>query len=197
MKQPKRNPEAPANRKRPTPSKKRRHPAACVEGPSPFELAQTAIALCQLHGKDPQSQPPSHYFDEATGLWTKAQDYLAPANQERLHLERANFLAEFLQTPEAYRNANKPIPFGWLLRPAEQPADNQEAPRRYAPKKARTLVGAITTRHGLESAVRRYFPKADAARIIQAQAMMYPEFQRLLGAQQEAIALRAARRVKG
>ena len=197
MKQPKRNPETPAIKTKPKPSKKRRRPIVNGERPSPFELAQTAIALCQLHGKDLQLLPPSHYFDEATDLWTKAQNYLAPAYQERLRLTGVEFMANFLQTPEANRAAGRPIPFEWLLGPVDQPSSSEKVPKRLCRKKPRTLVGTITTKGGLEKAVRRWFPKGDAARIIQAQAMMYPEYQRLLSSQREVIAKRAARRVKG
>lgn len=195
MKQTQRSPETPANRTKPKPSKRQRRPSVGGESPSPFELAQTAIALCQLHGKDPQFLPPSDYFDEATALWTNAQNYLSPASQERRRLAGAGFLAEFLQTPEAYRNADKPIPFEWFLRPASHSSSSEKVPKRLARKKARTLVGAITTRLGLEKAIRRYLG-ADAARIIQAQVMMYPEYQRLVRAQQRAIDHRAAKRVK-
>jgi hypothetical protein len=35
-----------------------------ADAPSPFELLQVAIVLCQLHNEDPKSSPPRKYFED-------------------------------------------------------------------------------------------------------------------------------------
>jgi hypothetical protein len=81
--------------------------------PAAFELAQTAVALSQLHGKDVKLYPPEHYFDEADSLLAKAQTYVeeGPARQKALN----SLGSDLLQTADGYRRADRPIPFECLL----------------------------------------------------------------------------------
>ena len=188
MKQPQRSPAIPATTTSPKPSGKRQRPNAAGEGPSPFELALTAIVLCKLDNKDPQTYPPSRYFDRAESLLAEARRYLSPECQQQRREAVAKLLSGFLDSPEALRDANLAIPFDRLLWTVDG---------RSPGKKQRTYLGAITTPTGLEKALRRYFPKRDATRIIKAQAMTDDEVQRLLRAKREAVARRAAKRVKG
>lgn len=154
--------------------------------PAAFELAQTAVALSQLHGKDVKLYPPEHYFDEADSLLAKAQTYVeeGPARQKALN----SLGSDLLQTADGYRRADRPIPFECLLRP------RYSLPKG---KKVRTQVGAITTVGGLKKAIRRYFFPGDASRIIKAESMTGKEWDHLIAAQNEAIKKRAAKRVKG
>jgi hypothetical protein len=160
--------------------------ASASDAPSPFELAQTAIALCQLGKKDPESFPPSKYFRRATELLAEAKNHLAedwPANialfKIRMEIPGENF--------GNYRLAGIPIPFSKLLIELDEP---------HAGKKPRTSVGTINTQNGLATAIRRYFSKVEAARIIQAKAMTCDEWQKLRTAQRESVKLRAEKRVK-
>jgi len=159
----------------------------------PFELALTAIALFQLR----QSRPgipvlnePADYFNQAKALLDGAANFLEKPQENA----QANIL-ERLGNANAklYFRAGKPAPFDMLL----QPIRSEKRGTGKHSKKVRTLVGAITTLDGLEKAIRRYLPKADAARIIRAKAMKENEWKSLVQAQKTAIQARAEKRVKG
>jgi hypothetical protein len=157
-----------------------------VSKPTAFELAQTAITLCQLHGKDLEQFPPERYFDKADSLLAKARTYI---NEEQVRREALNHLgSDLLDTAEGYRIANRPIPFECLLRPIDRPSKG---------KKLRTQVGTVTTEGGLEKAIRRYFSPSDASRIIKARSLTGNEWDQLINAQKNAVRNRAAKRVKG
>jgi hypothetical protein len=152
--------------------------------PTPFELVQTAIALCGLSKKDPQFFSPKDFFAEAHVLLAKAKDYL----REDWKANLGQFWSSYLDTVESFRDANLPIPFHCLLR---------EVRITSAGKKSRTYVGTINTQNGLEKAIRRYFPREIAARLIRAQAMTSTEHQQLLRSQKMAVQKRSSKRVKG
>jgi hypothetical protein len=158
--------------------------------PTPFELVQTAIALCRLR-KDSASgdcSDPANLLPAAGRLLDEARAYLDAVKKDPKKRESERKVAMEFGVPEDYHNLNRPIPFDVLL------LSSGEISRG---KKLRTNVGVVTTRNGLEKAIRRYFPESESTRIISREAMTWDEYERLLASQSQAIAHRAAKRVKG
>lgn len=158
---------------------------------SAFEVTQIAIALCQLHKKYPESLPPRAYFRDAVSLLLEAQTFLdgIPVGFER-------FKSHFIFGPQSfenYRDSGGLIPFSQLLKRCLP----SQMPMPLGRKKARTFVGPITTTTGLEKAIRRYFERSEAAKMIRANGLTYKQFQQLLHFQKTAISERASKRVKG
>ena len=152
---------------------------------TPFELSHTAIALCKLAKLDGKNLPPEHYFDAADLLLNTARCYLESETDRHAAMNR--FAASFHDDVDSYRLAKMPIPFDMLLRTSNKPSSG---------KKPRTTVGSTTTRNGLEKAIRRYFSRNDASRIIKAAAMTGDELDKLNEAKANAIGGRAKKRVK-
>lgn len=147
--------------------------------PSPYELAQTAIALCQLHSNGVPE--PTKYFSNAKQPLTQAQEHLEIVPEQLAN----DIVASLFPDAKSLARVGQPIPFEELLKPLEI---------EHRAKKPRTYVGAITTKYGLKEAIRRYFPKQDASRIIQAQSMTENEWKQLLEAKSNAIQEQASKR---
>jgi hypothetical protein len=155
--------------------------ASAADNPSPFELAQIAIALFQLHKKERHGYylQCAHYFSAAKKLLDDARDYLEIDWKE--HADNVTD-ALFSRFPK-----NQTFSFDELLQPSGEESKG---------KKSRTWIGTITTQNGLEKAIRRYFSRLEAARIIQSGRMTGNERNVLLEAQKRAVQQRAAKRVK-
>ena len=169
--------------------------------PTPFELTQIAVALCQMRkGERPGIYPqPGQHFEEAKALLEEAQVDLE-TNGKKFAAQATFTLFGKAGSPEAYCALRKPIPFKILLQKCD-PAklatgEPGQSSARVQAKKKRTWVGSITTEHGLEVAVRRWFPPVIAGRIIRNKTMRPGEWKKLCRAQQNAIARRARARVK-
>jgi hypothetical protein len=160
--------------------------------PTPFELAQTAIALYQLRLARPGIpilNQPADYFRQAKTLLAEAQRFLKEPQSDAT----ANLLVRSGNANiEHYFRAGKSVPFDLLLKPKRE-----QGSQKKKSKKSRTHVGTINTLNGLEKAIRRYFSKTDAARIMRARAMTEKQWGHLIQAQKNAIQERAAKRVKG
>jgi hypothetical protein len=159
---------------------------------TPFELAQIAIALCELRQTRPGIplfNQPADYFRQAKTLLAEAQRFLKEPQSDAT----ANLLVRLGNANiEHYFRAGKSVPFDLLLKPKRE----QGSPKKKS-KKSRTHVGTINTLNGLEKAIRRYFSKTDAARIMRAKAMTQKQREHLIQAQKNAVQERAAKRVKG
>jgi hypothetical protein len=155
--------------------------ASATEASLPFELSQIAIALCQLDKKERQGygHQPDHYFRAAKRLLDEARDYLETDWNE--HWDNVKDTL-FDLIPK-----NKTFTFDELLEPSGEISKG---------KKSRTRLGAITTPNGLKKAIRHYFSKPEAARIIKDRAMSGKQFHFLKAAQKAAVEQRAAKRVK-
>jgi hypothetical protein len=175
--------------------------ATAIDVPSPFELAQTAIALCQLRYESRHGIPspnPVRFFKEAKTLLAEARSYL-----ERGDKDMGGFIAGLsirlgAKGVNRFFRAGLPASFSDLLREKKpESAISGQSRSNEQMKKHRTWVGSITTENGLEKAIRRYFSKVEAARIIRAKAMTENERNYLLEKQKQAVQRRAAKRVKG
>jgi hypothetical protein len=158
---------------------------------TPFELAQTAIALCHLRSQawpDDDWQRKA-FFRKAKASLAEAQEFLheAPKDSAAIIMFRYGF-----EDLDLCFRAGQSAPFDLLLKPIPEQSRGD-----IKSKKPRTHVGTITTINGLEKGINRWFSKADAHRIIRAKAMKENEWKQLLQAQKNAIQVRAAKRVKG
>ena len=144
--------------------------------PSPFELAFIA-ALLAARDKNSSASPAGNYIPEADSLLKSAALYLEqPSGEEQL-----KWMLDTL---------------GYTSFTFDQLLSLVGLPEKEGPKKLRTMVGSITTRNGLEKAIRRYFSRPEAARIIRADRMTEEERKTLLEKREQAIQARAAKRVK-
>ena len=149
--------------------------------PTPFELAQIAVALCRLRKEEHRGiyPDPRHHFEEAKRLIAEAKNYLDTNWKEHA----ANVIdGLFSRLPK-----NQTLSFDELLHPS---GENSKG------KKSLTDVATITTQNGLKKAIRRYFPKVEATRIIRDRHMTGDEVKTLLNAKQRAVEKRSAKRVK-
>lgn len=163
---------------------------------SPFELAQTAIALAQMHGNQPDYLSPKNHFGKAGDLLLAAEKYLASRQYEATRRNARALVARFLGSAEALVEAEQPIPFAALLLESDEPENSEPIRSRDFRKKPATCLGSITSVKGLRKAIRRHFPKELAHKIIRKAALSLPQLQHLQESRAKAIERRARNRVK-
>ena len=109
--------------------------------PTPSTLA-TLAALIALQDAPDRRKPVKNYFDDATALINEADSYLRRPEFRMSHLD-----------------ALKEFTFAEVITIVSPPENGQ--------KKARTMVGSITTGAGLRKAIRRVFKASEAKTIIE------------------------------